>query len=85
MYRCYGDVPLILEPLDLETQYQPKVEAVKVLAQIYSDLDKAISLLPDNTYRELPGRVTRSAALALKTRMMLYDAYNEDGSADVEK
>ena len=85
LYRCYGDVPLILEPLDLETQYQPKVEAVKVLAQIYSDLDKAISLLPDNTYRELPGRVTRSAALALKTRMMLYDAYNEDGSADVEK
>ena len=38
---------MILEPLDLETQYQPKVEATKILEQIYSDLDDAIGLLPD--------------------------------------
>lgn len=85
LYRCYGDVPLIVEPLDLETQYQPKVEAAKILEQIYTDLNDAINLLPDNTYLELPGRVTKGAALALKTRMMLYDAYNTDGKADVEK
>lgn len=85
LYRCYGDVPLILDPLDMETQYQPKVDAVKVLNQIYLDLDNAIGLLPDNTYRELPGRVTKSAALALKIRMMLYDAYDNTGSANEEK
>ena len=85
LYRCYGDVPLILEPLDLETQYQPKVEAAKILEQIYSDLDDAIGLLPDNTYLELPGRVTKGAALALKVRIMLYDAYNDNGKADIGK
>ena len=85
LYRCYGDVPLILEPLDLETQYQPKVEATKILEQIYSDLDDAIGLLPDNTYLELPGRVTKGAALALKVRIMLYDAYNDNGKADIGK
>lgn len=81
LWRC----PLILEPLDLETQYQPKVEAAKILEQIYSDLDDAIGLLPDNTYLELPGRVTKGAALALKVRIMLYDAYNDNGKADIGK
>ena len=85
LYRCYGDVPLILEPLDLETQYQPKVEATKILEQIYSDLDDAIGLLPDNTYLELPGRVTKVRLLALKVRIMLYDAYNDNGKADIGK
>ena len=85
LYRCYGDVPLILEPLDLETQYQPKVEAAKILEQIYLDLDNAISLLPDKTYLELPGRVTRGAALALKMRMKLYEAYDEAGNVIPDK
>lgn len=85
LYRCYGDVPLVTEPLDLETQFQPKVEAGKVLTQIYADLDEAIRLLPDQTYRELPGKVTKSAALALKTRILLFDAYTTGGKADIDK
>lgn len=85
LYRCYGDVPLIIEPLDLETQYQPKVEAAKILDQIYADLDEAISLLPNKTYSELPGRVTKGAALALKCRIMLYAAYDDNGKANVDK
>lgn len=85
LYRCYGDVPLITETLNLETQYQPKVEAAEVLEQIYADLDNAIALLPDKTYWEVPGRVTKGAAIALRVRMMLYDAYNDQGVADMEK
>lgn len=85
LYRCYGEVPLITEPLNLETQYQPKVEASKILDQIYADLDEAIRLLPDKTYSELSGRVTKSAAQAMKVRMMLYEAYDKSGNADVNK
>lgn len=85
LYRCYGDVPLVLKPLDLETQFQPKVEASKVLEQIYADLDRAISLLPDKTYLEEPGRVTQGAALAMKMRMKLYEAYDKSGNALPDK
>lgn len=85
LYRCYGDVPLIIEPLNLETQYQPKVEAAKILEQIYADLDEAASLLPDKTYSELPGRITKGAVLALKCRMMLYEAYDQTGKANIDK
>ena len=85
LYRCYGSVPLIVEPLDLETQFQPKSEAIEILNQIYSDLDRAILLLPDETYQEAQGRVTKGAALALKMRMILYDAYDEAGNAVLDK
>lgn len=85
LYRCYGDVPLVLVPLDLNTQYQPKVNADKVLSQINSDLDIAINILPDKTYEELSGKVTKSAALALKMRLLLDDAYNDEGKADIQK
>lgn len=85
LYRCYGDVPLVTEPLDLETQYQPKVDAQKVLELIYSDLDEAIRLLPDQTYHELPGKVTRGAALALKIRMLLFEGYDTSGKANPAK
>ncbi|MDD5184977.1 MAG: RagB/SusD family nutrient uptake outer membrane protein, partial [Paludibacter sp.] len=43
LYKFYGSVPLVTEPVTIENQYQPKVEASKVLAQINSDLDFAIS------------------------------------------
>lgn len=85
LYRCYGDVPLVLEPLDMETQYQPKVAASEVLGRIYTDIDEALALLPDKTYGELAGRVTKSAALALKIRMKLYEGYDDAGNARPDK
>lgn len=85
LYKCYGDVPLVLEPLDMETQYQPKVAASEILSQIYTDLDDALGLLPDKTYGELGGRVSKSAALALKIRMKLYEGYDAAGNALPDK
>ena len=85
LYRCYGDVLLATEPLDLETQNSPKSTAAEVLRQIMDDLDTAISACPDVTYAAAKGRVTKSAALALKARIMLYDAYDTNGNAIPEK
>ena len=76
MVERYGDVPLVLKTLDydseeLEMGRTPKAE---VAAQIYEDLDFAAEWLPD--FQEVPkadyGRVTKSAAMALKARIGLF-------------
>lgn len=85
LYRCYGDVLLATEPLDLDTQNSPKSMAAEVLQQIMDDLDTAIGACPDITYATAKGRVTKNAALALKARIMLYDAYDTNGNAIPEK
>ena len=78
LYLTYGNVPLVTEPLTVETQFQPKVEAAQVAAQIQRDLAEAIRLLPDVPYN---GRVTRNAARAFKARMIMNDAYDANGNA----
>ncbi len=85
LYRCYGDVLLATEPLDLDTQNSPKSSAAEVLRQIMDDLDTTIGTCPDITYVQAKGRVTKSAALALKARIILYDAYDAGGNALPEK
>lgn len=81
LYKCYGDVPLVLEPVNLETQYQPKVEASKISEQISKDLDDAILLLPELTYVAAKGYLTKNAARIQKARMILYDGYDASGNA----
>lgn len=82
LYHLYGDVPLVLEPLTLENQNQPKVTAEKVFEQVVSDLDFAIANLPAVPYTESKGHVTKSTAQTLKARALMYKAYKTDGTAD---
>jgi hypothetical protein len=81
LYKFYGSVPLVTEPVTIENQYQPKVDASKVLAQINTDLDFAISNLPDLSYANNSGHLVKSSAQVLKARVLLFDAYNDDGTA----
>lgn len=80
LYRGYGDVPVISEPLTLETQYQDKKPAADVYKFIMDDLDSAIANLPDKTYKAAGGRWTKNAAKAYKARMILYTAYDDAGN-----
>ena len=81
LYLTYGNTPIITEPLDVFTMFQPKQDAEKVAEQIHKDLDEAIRLLPDQTYIESKGRLTKNAARAFKARMLLNDAYDASGNA----
>jgi hypothetical protein len=81
LYRCYGEVPIVSEPLNLSNQYQPKKPAAEVLSFLMQDLDFAIANLPSKTYSEYKGRWTSDAAKAYKARMLLYDAYDGSGNA----
>jgi hypothetical protein len=81
LYRCYGEVPIVDEPLNLDNQFQAKKPAAEALSFLMSDLDFAIANLPDMTYAESKGRWTVNAARAYKARMILYDAYDSSGNA----
>ncbi|MDP4214415.1 MAG: RagB/SusD family nutrient uptake outer membrane protein [Bacteroidota bacterium] len=81
LYKFYGSVPLVTTPLTIKTQYQPKVDATAVLAQINTDIDFAIAGLPDKAYADNTGHLVKSAAEVLKARVLLFDGYSADGTA----
>jgi len=73
----YGDVPLVLHTLDITSPdlLMPRTPRATVMDAIYADLDSAAAWLPSR--KNLPasqyGRVTKSAAWALKARAALYE------------
>lgn len=69
----YGDAPLILTPPDEKKDSDlPRTPRKDVIAQVLSDLESAISGLPPKATE--PGRASKGAALALKARVLLYEA-----------
>lgn len=72
----YGDVPLILEEPDKETQADlPRTPRAQVVTQILKDLDSAAIKLPwKYTAATDKGRATKGAAMGLKARILLYEA-----------
>ena len=71
----WGGVPLIVDPPDLEAQGKlsrsPREEVVQ---QILKDLDAAAAVLPLKYSGQDVGRATRGAALALKAKVLLFEA-----------
>lgn len=78
LVQKYGDVPLMLkaiESTDDPLLFSKRTPREEVIQQCYKDLDFAAQWLP--TISNLPatdwGRVSRSAALAMKVRIGLYE------------
>ncbi len=74
----YGDVPLMLKAInDTEDPllYSPRTPREEVIQQCYRDLDFAVEWLPaiDNLSGSDWGRVSVSAALAMKLRIGLFE------------
>jgi len=82
LYSIYGDVPLVVEPLNLSNQKQPKVPAAQVLAQIIADLDYGIANLNAAAYYANGGHAAASSAKALKARVLLFAAFGSTGTPD---
>ncbi len=85
LMKLYGGVPLIDSPLELGAdleQYQvPRGSFGETVDFINADLDRATELLSSSARR--PGAATRGAALALKSRVLLFaasDLYNQNPS-----
>lgn len=78
LVQKYGDVPLMLKAIETTDDpllFSPRTPREDVIQQCYQDLDFAIEWLPKIS--DLPatdwGRVSRSAALALKVRIGLFE------------
>lgn len=77
LYLYYGSVPVVTSPLSMDKQYVPKQEATEVYKQIMQDYDAAIANLPDVTYAQGGGRITKGTAKAFKAKLLLQHAYTK--------
>ena len=68
----FGDVPLVLEPGDLTNSKPHRTPKELVVSQILKDLEEAIATLPVEYPEDALGRITKGAAMGLKSRVLLY-------------
>ncbi|MFH5832999.1 RagB/SusD family nutrient uptake outer membrane protein [Halalkalibaculum sp. DA384] len=73
LITLYRDVPLVTEPLSIEESDVGKTSKSEVLDYILQQLDMAIQELPETWPQAQTGRITKGAALALKSRVLLYN------------
>jgi len=87
LYSLYGRIPLIdhTYPLDHEKFDEVREDLDKVADFIVKDLDAAAALLPEEYDDSDFGRATKGAALALKSRVLLYKASPLFGTPSREK
>ena len=87
LYQCYREVPLVTSSLTMENMYQPKASRADIYAQIMKDFDDAIAVLPDKPYSDaqMSGYFSPGALKAFKARLMLAEAYDDNGNADPSK
>ncbi|MCC8154105.1 MAG: RagB/SusD family nutrient uptake outer membrane protein [Tannerellaceae bacterium] len=91
LYLFYKEVPLFTESLNMDNMYQPKSTREAIYTQIMKDFDEAIKGLEEMGW-DLPyynstvtGHITPSALKVLKARIMMFDAYGDNGTADKNK
>ena len=72
----YGGVVLVTEPFNLDDDFaRSRSTFGETVDQVLSDLDAAIPLLPASYFDDKNwGRITKGAAMAIKSRMLLYAA-----------
>lgn len=87
LLRTYGGVPIITEPFELGADYSSVGRATfaETVDFISDECDQAASLLGGRSEMEM-GEATKGAALALKSRLLLFAASDltADGSAASE-
>ncbi|HLT06576.1 MAG TPA: RagB/SusD family nutrient uptake outer membrane protein [Cyclobacteriaceae bacterium] len=77
--ELYGDVPLVTTTLSLSEAQTPRTSKAAVVDFIISELDEITNYLPSNTMTK--DRVTRGAALALKSRVALWNERWEEAAS----
>jgi len=76
LVKRYGGVPILTHSLTLKDNYTdiPRDSLNTCIRFIVNECDSAASVLPDNYADDDLGRATKAAALALKSRVLLYAA-----------
>jgi len=75
IFKKYGGAPLLKKRLNPEDQLKiPRSTVKETVDFIVQDCDSAIAKLPQTYPTAMRGRITKAAALALKSRTLLYAA-----------
>ncbi|MGV8137334.1 MAG: RagB/SusD family nutrient uptake outer membrane protein [Mangrovibacterium sp.] len=75
MFKRYGGIPIIDKKFELTDEFKvPRSTVKEVVDFIVSECTQAVSLLPDVYSSDMKGRVTKGAAMALKSRTLLFAA-----------
>ena len=77
LFKRYGGVPIVdhrFNSNDLENFNIPRSTIEETVNFIIKDAEEAASLLPDNWPTQYTGKITKGAALMLKSRTLLYAA-----------
>lgn len=86
LMMCYGEVPIVKEELEFDNMIQPKSTFAQVYQAVIDDFDVALANLTQGVvYSKNKGHMTYDAAVGLKARAMLYNAYDANGVADKTK
>lgn len=73
LISLFGGVPLITKTFSLEDDFKlPRNTYDEVMEFVISELDEAIALLPLDYDNANKGRITKGAAMAVKSRALLY-------------
>lgn len=73
--QYFGDVPYISKPLNTDSPelYGERLPRSQVMDSVLVDIDKACQYLPESWDANHPDRITKGVALALKSRICLYE------------
>jgi hypothetical protein len=83
LMKRYGGVPIVTDVLTLDTDFSiPRSTYEETKDYILMNLDSAISILPLVWPQNDFGRVTKVAAMALKSRILLYAASPQNNPAN---
>lgn len=65
LIRIFGDVPLLLEPVDQNTEVVGRTPVAQVMSQIFNDLDASIQNFPTEGFAKTKYAASKPAAYAL--------------------
>lgn len=97
LYRYYGGVPLVLEPMDPDPAYVPRATRQEMFKFLYEEMEYALEKCVDNNSGIAYGRVTRGAVAGMLAKMKVFhasyirraekygDKINETTAGDIEK
>lgn len=85
LIHYFGDVPLILEVQSFEDAETPRSPKEDVLETLLNDYEYASNNLPVSYSGSEVGRATEGAALAMKTRILLYEEMWEEAAQTAQE
>lgn len=76
----FGNVPLFTNVLGINQGVIETTNRANVLSFVLTEIDKSIEELSSSDYSPGPGRITKWAAMALKSRVLLYEGTLQNNS-----